>query len=94
MQRAYIGRVLREMLAERGMTQAEAARLAGMSRVQLGRLARDVESPTLGYVLALERALGLPCGTLACRGYGEEERLPQGVARIGRPPGAGRRRGG
>ena len=53
------GEVLAELLEERGMTQAELARRAGLSKDHISRIIRGVAPVTFDTALALERVLQL-----------------------------------
>ncbi len=53
------GEVLAELLEERGMTQAELARRAGLSKDHVSRIIRAVAPVTFDTALALERVLQL-----------------------------------
>jgi transcriptional regulator with XRE-family HTH domain len=62
-----LGRAIRELRAEREITQAVLAEGAGLTVAALSRIERGRTNPTWGTVIALASALGKPVADLAAR---------------------------
>ena len=62
-----VGRRLRELRTERGLSVPELAALVGMSRGTLGKLERGLHAPRPETVAALATALGVPASALTPR---------------------------
>ncbi len=58
------GRRLREVRADRGLSQNQLARRAKMRPSAIGRLERGARAPALETILRLARGLGVPPGAL------------------------------
>jgi transcriptional regulator with XRE-family HTH domain len=58
------GEVLRELRAQRGLTQEALALEAGTERSHISSLERAEKGPTLGTILRLARALDMSAGEL------------------------------
>jgi putative transcriptional regulator len=59
-----LGNRLREWRAEKHLTQAELAQLAGVSRKTINTVENDVFVPSVQLALVLARTLGTTVGTL------------------------------
>jgi transcriptional regulator with XRE-family HTH domain len=68
------GEALRQVRAEKGLSQEEAALAIGIDRAYYGALERAVKSPTLKTIWKIADALGVPPSALLIRA----ERLLQG----------------
>ena len=62
--RLALGKGLQATLAERGVTQAAAAKLLGIRPATISDWHRGRSSPSASNVVLLERALGVPLGTV------------------------------
>ena len=60
-----IGEKLKRLRLREGMTQAELARRAGLTRRTLSHIERNVTEPHMSTRLMLSEALGVPPGELA-----------------------------
>ena len=58
------GEVLKELRAEHGLTQEALALDAGTERSHISALERAEKGPSLGTILRLAQALGMPAGEL------------------------------
>jgi transcriptional regulator with XRE-family HTH domain len=58
------GRVLQELRARKGLTQEALALEAGTERSHISALERAEKAPSLGTILSLARALGMPAGEI------------------------------
>jgi transcriptional regulator with XRE-family HTH domain len=76
---ATFGPRLRELREGAGLTQAQLAARAGMHRQGVVKLERGEREPAWGTVLALMKALGVPCTAFL------EPPGPQPQAKPGRP---------
>ncbi len=61
---AVFGQRLRELRAERGISQDQLARRTGIHPTAIGRFERGAREPRLRSILRLARGLGVPPGTL------------------------------
>lgn len=61
------GEVLREVRDKKGLTQETLALDAGTERSHISALERAEKCPTLGTILRLAQALGMPAGDLGAR---------------------------
>ena len=61
------GEVLRELRAKKGLTQEGLALDAGTERSHISALERAEKGPSLGTILRLAQALGMPAGEVVSR---------------------------
>jgi transcriptional regulator with XRE-family HTH domain len=81
----YIGRALRKLREDHGLSQQHLADKMHTARTTISSIEMDVCQPTLGHLWAMEEVLGLPHGELTRLSYPEAERLPRESRRRGRP---------
>lgn len=71
------GQRLRELREDKSLSQLELAELSGIHNSQLGRIERNLNSPSAGTVLALARALRVSTDTLLLGDEVPQHRLPE-----------------
>jgi transcriptional regulator with XRE-family HTH domain len=62
-----LGRAIRELRGERGLTQRDLARSADMNVTQISHIERGRANPAWGTVKRIAAALGLPVSEVAAR---------------------------
>ncbi|HVZ45612.1 MAG TPA: helix-turn-helix transcriptional regulator [Ramlibacter sp.] len=80
-----LGRRIKELRGERGITQEELADRSDLFRTYLSRIERGTANPTLSILHALAGALGVEVGELlASHGNAIPARVKAGSARVSR----------